>query len=31
MKDEYYDTKVKLWKYYPRLFSRFILYKIGER
>jgi methionine biosynthesis protein MetW len=31
MKDEYYDTKIKLWKYYPRLFSRFILYKIGER
>lgn len=28
MKDEYYDIKVKLWKYYPKLFSRFILYKI---
>jgi len=30
MKDEYYDIKVKLWKYYPRLFSRYILYKVAE-
>ena len=30
MLDEYYDIKVKLWKYYPRLFSRYILYTIKE-
>jgi methionine biosynthesis protein MetW len=31
MLEEYYDIKVKLWKYYPKLFSRFILYKVAER
>lgn len=28
--DEYYDTKAKLWKYYPKLMSRFVLYKVTE-
>lgn len=28
--DEYYDIKLPLWKYYPRLFSRYILYLIKE-
>ena len=31
MLDEYYDLKIKLWKYYPKLFSRYILYKVAER
>ncbi len=29
--DEVYDVKIKLWKYYPKLFSRFILYKVTEQ
>jgi len=29
--DEYYDIKLPLWKYYPRLFSRYILYLIKEK
>ncbi len=28
--DEYYDIKIKLWKYYPKLFSRYVLYLIKE-
>jgi len=28
--DEFYDIKIKLWKYYPKLFSRYILYKVTE-
>jgi methionine biosynthesis protein MetW len=31
MKDDYYDLKVPLWRYYPKLFSRFILYKISGK
>ena len=30
LRDEYYDIKIPLWKYYPRLFSRYILYVIKE-
>lgn len=29
--DEFYDIKIKLWKYYPKLFSRFILYRVTEQ
>jgi len=28
--DEFYDIKIKLWKYYPNLFSRYVLYIIKE-
>jgi len=31
MLDEFYDIKIKLWKYYPRLFSRYVLYKVVEQ
>ena len=29
--DEYYNDKINLWKYYPRLFSRYIVYTITEK
>ena len=29
--DEFYDIKIRLWKYYPKLFSRYILYKVTEQ
>jgi methionine biosynthesis protein MetW len=28
--DEYYDIKIPLWKWFPRLFSRYILYYIED-
>ena len=28
--DEYYDIKMPLWKWFPRLFSRYILYLVKE-
>lgn len=28
--DEFYDIKIKLWKYYPKFFARYILYKVTE-
>ena len=28
--DEFYDIKIKVWKYYPKLFSRYILYIVNE-
>lgn len=31
LRDEYYDIKVPLWKYCPRLFSRYILYVIKAK
>ncbi len=31
LKDEYYDIRIKIWKYYPRLLSRFMLYKVIEK
>lgn len=29
--DEYYDIKLPLWRWYPRLFSRYILYKVSKK
>jgi len=31
MLDEFYDIKIKVWKFWPRLFARYVLYKIAER
>lgn len=31
MLDEFYDIKIKIWKYYPRLFSRYVLYIVKEK
>jgi len=31
LRDEYYDIKIPLWKYCPRLFSRYIIYVIKEK
>jgi len=28
MLDEFYDIKIKVWKYWPRLFARYVLYKV---
>jgi len=30
LKDEYYDIKLPLWKWYPRLFARHILYQLSS-
>jgi methionine biosynthesis protein MetW len=29
--DDYYDTAIKLWKHYPRLFARYVLYIVKEK
>jgi methionine biosynthesis protein MetW len=29
--DQYYDIKLPLWRWYPRLFSRYVLYKVTVR
>ena len=29
--DDYYDVKVRIWKYYPKLFSRYIVYELSRQ
>ena len=31
LKDEYYDVRLPLWRWYPRLFARFILYQLARK
>jgi 2-polyprenyl-3-methyl-5-hydroxy-6-metoxy-1,4-benzoquinol methylase len=31
MQEEFYDIKIRIWKYYPRLCSRYVLYLLKEK